>query len=135
MFDDTLSDTRTQGHASHLACPAEMEWKPTRFPGIAIKLLYKDGRSGMFTALFRWEPGSVLPDHEHVEIEQTYVLEGSLVDEEGEVTAGNFAARPAGSRHVARSPRGALILAFFLEPNRFFNDDGTDERFSTAAAT
>ena len=135
MFDDTLADTIPPGHASHLAFPSDMAWSPTRFPGIAIKLLFKDSRSGMFTALFRWEPGSVLPDHEHVEIEQTYVLEGSLVDEEGEVTAGNFAARPAGSRHVAHSPNGAVILAFFLEPNRFFNVDGSEELFSTAAAS
>nr|WP_282572130.1 cupin domain-containing protein [Roseomonas acroporae] len=111
-----------------------MEWQPTRFPGIAIKLLYRDADSGLFTALFRWEPGAVLPDHEHVRIEQTYMLEGSLVDEEGALLAGDFAARPAGSRHVARSPDGALILCFFLEPNRFFNADGTEERFSTAPA-
>lgn len=131
MFDDTLADTRPTGHSSHLARPAEMDWEPTRFPGIAIKLLYKDARSGMFTALFRWEPGSVLPHHEHVEVEQTYVLEGSLIDEEGEVRAGEYAMRPAGSRHIARSPNGALILAFFLEPNRFFNDDGSVELFAT----
>jgi anti-sigma factor ChrR (cupin superfamily) len=31
----------------------------------------------------RFQPGGVLPDHEHLTIEQTYVLEGSLVDKEG----------------------------------------------------
>jgi len=46
-----------------------------------------------------------LPDHEHVLIEQTYVLEGSLVDKEGpdagiEVGAGEFVWRPAGSRQA-----------------------------------
>jgi len=35
------------------------------------------------TALMRFMPGAVLPDHEHAGIEQTYVLEGSLVDKEG----------------------------------------------------
>jgi len=54
-----------------------------------------------------------------VKIEQTYVLEGHIVDDEGEVTAGNFVWRPRGNRHVARSPKGALVLAFFLRPNRF----------------
>jgi hypothetical protein len=27
--------------------------------------------------------------------------------------------RPAGNRHLARSPNGALVLSFFLKPNRF----------------
>ena len=39
------------------------------------------------------------PLHEHVEVEQTYVLEGSIVDAEGEVSAGNYVWRPRGNRH------------------------------------
>jgi anti-sigma factor ChrR (cupin superfamily) len=66
-----------------------------------------------------WAPGAELPLHEHVEIEQTYVLEGTLVDHEGEVTAGNYVWRPAGSRHVAVAPHGALMLSIFLKPNTF----------------
>ena len=53
-----------------------------------------------------------LPDHEHVLIEQTYVLEGSLVDKAGPdaglwVGPGEFVWRPAGSRHEAGRPRVA----------------------------
>lgn len=98
----------------------KLPWQPTGHKGIDIKILMKDDTTGLMTALFRWEPGSVLSDHEHVEIEQSWILEGSLVDEDGEVTAGNFVWRPAGSRHVARAPNGALILGFFLKPNKFF---------------
>ena len=64
---------------------------------------------------------AVLRLHEHVEIEQTYVLEGSIVDDEGEVKKGDFVRRPKGNRHVARSPSGALVLGFFLKPNRFIS--------------
>ncbi|MFG1347881.1 cupin domain-containing protein [Xanthobacter autotrophicus DSM 431] len=106
-----------------------MEWKPTKYPGIEIKVLLKDEQSGLLTALFRWAPGSMLPLHEHVEVEQTFVLEGSFEDDEGEVTAGNYVSRPAGSRHVARSPRGAIILSFFLKPNVFFGASGEKEVF------
>ena len=70
-------------------------------------------------ALMRFAPGSVLPDHEHVNIEQTYVLEGALEDEEGACTAGNFVWRPSGSKHVARSKNGALLIAMLLKPNKF----------------
>ena len=97
-----------------------LPWQPTRFPGIEIKVLMEDPDTGLQTVLTRMAPGTVLTDHAHVEIEQSWVLEGSLVDHEGEVTAGNFVWRPAGSRHTASAPKGALILGFFLKPNTFY---------------
>lgn len=105
--------------ASRLVDVDRLPWTPTPFPGIEVKTLVKDETSGLMTCLFRWAPGAELPLHEHVELEQTFVVEGSLVDEDGEVTAGNFVWRPAGSRHVATAPNGALVLSFFLKPNRF----------------
>ncbi len=105
--------------ASRLVAVETLPWTPTPFAGIEVKTLLKDEATGLLTCLFRWAPGAVLPMHEHVELEQTFVVEGSLVDEDGEVTAGNFVWRPAGSTHVATAPNGALVLCFFLKPNRF----------------
>ena len=70
-----------------------------------------------------------MPDHEHVKIEQTYMLEGNLVDKEGpvaglEAKAGEFVWREPGSRRVAWTPEGALMLAMFQMPNKFFERDG-----------
>lgn len=96
-----------------------LPWKSTPTPGIDMKILLEDKESGLLTALFRWQPGTALDLHEHVEIEQTYVLEGSIVDDEGEVRAGDYVWRPKGHRHIARSPDGALVLSFFLKPNKF----------------
>lgn len=96
-----------------------LPWKPTPTPGIDMKILLEDKESGLLTALFRWQPGTALDLHEHVEIEQTYVLEGSIVDDEGEVKAGDYVWRPKGNSHVATSPRGALVISFFLKPNKF----------------
>jgi hypothetical protein len=79
-----------------------------------MKILLEEPETGLMTALFRWQPGAELALHEHVEIEQTFVIEGSLVDDEGEVTAGNYVWRPKGNRHIARSPNGALVLSMFL---------------------
>ncbi len=89
-----------------------MPWQKTRFPGCEMKPLLVDPKSGLATLLFKMAPGAVLPDHEHVLIEQTYVLEGSLVDKEGpdagiEVGPGEFVWRPAGSRHTAWARRAA----------------------------
>lgn len=111
------------GLASRLVEVDDLPWTPTRFPGIAWKILMEDKERGLLTALFKWEPGSELPLHEHVEIEQTFVLEGAFEDADGEVTAGNYVWRPAGSRHVARSPAGAVMLSVFLKPNRFLDED------------
>ena len=97
-----------------------LPWQPTRFPGIEIKVLMEDPDTGLQTVLTRMAPGTVLTDHMHVNIEQSWILEGSLVDHEGEATAGNFVWRPPGSRHVAHAPNGALVLGFFLKPNTFF---------------
>lgn len=100
-----------------------LPWKPTPTAGIDMKVLLEDPETGLLTALFRWQPGTELPIHEHVEIEQTFVLEGSIVDDEGEVTAGNYVWRPKGNRHVARAPNGALVISFFLKPNKFLDGD------------
>jgi len=100
-----------------------MPWEETKFPGIRCKTLYSDG-SGMATLLMRLEPGAVVPLHEHTAIEQTYVLEGHFVDEEGECLAGQFVWRPAGSRHVAWCPKGGTMIAIFQVPNKFFETNG-----------
>jgi anti-sigma factor ChrR (cupin superfamily) len=114
---------------SHLVKPADMEWKPTRFPGCEIKTLLADPKTGLMTALMRFAPGAVLPDHEHVNIEQTFVLEGRLVDREGPAegiaaSKGEFIWREPGSRHSAWCPEGGLMLAIFQIPNKFYEKDG-----------
>ena len=109
--------------ASRYVAVDDLPWKPTPCKGIDMKVLVEDPATGLLTALFRWQPGAELTLHEHVEIEQTFVLEGSLADEEGEVTAGNYVWRPKGNRHSARSPNGALVLSMFLKPNIFLTDD------------
>ena len=119
-----LKNEHTLGElASRFVNVEELPWKPTPTPGIDMKVLLEDQESGLLTALFRWQPGTELPLHEHVEIEQTYVLSGSIVDDEGEVRAGDYVWRPKGNRHIARAPNGALVLSFFLKPNKFLNGD------------
>ena len=117
----------TADEHSHVVKPADMDWKPTRFPGCEVKNLLMDEKTGLMTALMRFAPGAILPDHEHVNIEQTYVLEGSLVCGEGECKAGDYVWRPPGSRHQAwAGPEGGLMLAMFQIPNKFYEADGRE---------
>jgi anti-sigma factor ChrR (cupin superfamily) len=97
----------------------DLPWEPSGGPGIERKVLLEDKERGMLTALIRWSPGSKLPMHEHLDFEQSFVLEGSLCDHEGECKAGDYVWRPPGSSHRAWSPDGCLLLAIFLAPNKF----------------
>ena len=117
-----------EGH-SHVVRPAEMEWQKTTFPGCEAKPLYFDPKTGIATLLMKFEPGAVLPDHEHVLVEQTYVISGKLVDKEGAaegltVGPGEFVWREPGSRHAAWTPEGGLMVAMFQIPNKFYSKDG-----------
>ena len=114
---------------SQLVRPADMEWQQTRFPGCEAKTLLFDPESGLVTALMRFAPGAVLPDHEHVKIEQTYVLEGRLVDKEGPGRGPHRRPRRvrlAPGRQPPRrwTPEGGLMLAIFQIPNKFYERDG-----------
>jgi quercetin dioxygenase-like cupin family protein len=116
------------GRASHYVDAPNIPWESTKFPGIRIKVLYSDD-SGITTALFKLDPGAVVPLHEHVALEQTYVIEGTLEDHEGVCGPGQFVWRPPGNQHEAVAPNGAVVLGFFLKPNRF----AYGEKFFTEA--
>ena len=113
--------------ASRFVEVASLPWEKTRFAGVEMKTLLVDRDTGVITALMKFAPGARLPDHEHVLIEQTYVLEGSLVCGEGECKAGDYVWRPPGSRHEAwAGAQGGLMLAIFQIPNKFYETDGRE---------
>src|SRR6266702_1003401 len=85
-------------------------------PGHKSKVIYYDPATEMLTILSKLDPGARIPPHTHEDLEQTFVLEGSLVDDEGECTAGNFVIRAKGSRHAPTAPKGCTMLVFFLKP-------------------
>lgn len=99
--------------------PQEMEWKPTQFPGISIKVLYEDKPKGEMTCLLKWEPGATLPMHKHPEIEQSYVLEGSFYDHDGICRAGEYVWRKPGSFHQTHTDEGCVFFAVYRKPNVF----------------
>lgn len=116
--------------ASRFVDVVALPWTRTAYPGIEAKTLLLDRSTGLLTVLLKMAPNARLPDHEHVLIEQTYLLEGSLVCGEGTLTAGNFVWRPAGSRHEAwAGPEGNLSVAMFQLPNKFFQADGRELDF------
>ncbi|HXH81845.1 MAG TPA: cupin domain-containing protein [Candidatus Tectomicrobia bacterium] len=104
---------------------SQIDWEPLPYPGCWSKVLYRDD-SGRLTTLTRMEPGARLPKHRHVGLEQSYVLQGTLVDDDGACAAGDFVWRRPGSVHSAWTPDGCLVLGVFEQPNEFLEPGRAD---------
>ena len=100
----------------------ELPWQELG-PGIRCKVLNRDEAAGSATVLFHFAPGTQAPAHEHMGLEQTYIIEGSLSDHDGTVYTGELAVREAGSVHAAHTETGSLHLAFFSKPVRNLSGD------------
>jgi anti-sigma factor ChrR (cupin superfamily) len=101
--------------------PSEMEWRPTRFEKVSIKVLYENPERGEMTCLLKLEPGAYIPFHKHPEIEQSLVLEGSVEDHDGVAMAGDYVWRTRDSLHDNRSPNGAVLFAVYRKPNIYYH--------------
>jgi anti-sigma factor ChrR (cupin superfamily) len=101
--------------ASRFIATDEVPWIENA-PGHKSKVIYYNPATDLLTIVSKLEPGARIPMHTHEDLEQTFVLEGSLVDDEGECTAGNFVIRAKGSRHSPTAPKGCTMLVFFLKP-------------------
>ena len=122
----TAKKTKVQATvgASTYVRPQEMEWAPTQFEKVFMKVLYQDKAKGELTCLVKLEPGARLPMHVHPELEQAYVLEGSMWDHDGICRAGEYVWRTAGSYHENQSDEGAIVLAIYRKLNIFQNSVG-----------
>ena len=116
---DTPIGSRTEPTAgqTHVVHTADLPWQDLG-PGIRCKVLHRDLAKGSATVLFNFAPGARAPAHEHMGLEQTYIIEGSLADHDGVLHAGELAVRDAGSVHQAHSDTGSLHIAFFSAPVR-----------------
>ena len=110
--------------ASTYVDPKKIEWSPSQFKGIQIKVLYENQEKCEMTCLLKWSPGATLPMHKHPELEQSFVLEGSFYDHDGMCSAGEYVWRKPGSFHETHSDEGAIILAIYRKPNIFKKTKG-----------
>jgi ChrR Cupin-like domain len=67
-----------------------MEWKPSQFEGVEIKVLYENKEAGEMTCLLHWQPGTTLPFHKH---QQSWVISGSRQVSSNRTGASSFGAR------------------------------------------
>ncbi len=89
---------------------AEIAWEPMT-PTIKAKMLWSDPATKRRAQLTRFEPGASLSMHRHIGDELLYVIEGSISDESGTVSAGSVGYRPNGCVHSVMSKNGATVFA------------------------
>lgn len=84
-------------------------------PGLRMKVLYKDNQAQQAMMLVEAGPGSVIPEHVHGDVEWALVLEGTMEDEEGVVSAGNFVYRPPAADTRCECLTEQNILVSFMD--------------------
>jgi len=89
---------------------AEIAWESIT-PTIKAKMLWSDPATKRRAQITRFEPGASLSMHRHVGDELLYVIEGSISDESGTVSAGSVGYRPNGCIHRVTSKNGATVFA------------------------
>ncbi len=94
--------------ASLYVTAADRPWQERR-PGVHWRILWEEGDRK--AVLMRYDPGATIPRHRHLGDEQIFVLDGSVSDDTGTCTRGNYARRPPGCVHTVTSRDGALVLA------------------------
>ena len=89
------------------------EWQECGSPGFLIQPLLEDENAGMRTWLMRLEPGAFAPAHGHAEVEQLYILDGELYDDDAIYGVGDYVVRAAGAEHISGSREGATVLVVY----------------------
>jgi quercetin dioxygenase-like cupin family protein len=101
----------------HKVREQEVAWTPLDIPGVAMKVLYKDGATGATAVLTRRDAGSVIPAHFHTKADETvFVLEGEFVEDgEGFGPGAYFIARAGTPHGPHRTPTGCTVLTHFSD--------------------
>lgn len=101
--------------------PAQALWQPMllggqRLAGVSWKTL---ADAGPWQAYWmKMSPGSRSIPHRHAAVELLQVLEGEVMDVDGQLfRAGDSLVYAPGSEHWLRSPQGCLLLVVESEPS------------------
>ena len=87
------------------------DWVPHPVPGIRMKVLSVNRRSGYATLLLDVQPGTRFPAHHHGGDEECYVISGSVYTLGRRLGPGDFAHADAGTEHGELwTDEGARVL-------------------------
>jgi quercetin dioxygenase-like cupin family protein len=87
------------------------DWQPHPVPGIRMKVLAVNARSGYATLLLDAKPGTRLPAHHHDGDEECYVVSGSVLTLGRRLGPGDFVHADGGTDHAELwTDEGARVL-------------------------
>ena len=93
----------------------QVDWIPLDFPGVSMKVLYKDDASGAMTVVTRMEAGAKIPAHFHTQADETvFVLEGEFIEDGESHGPGWYFIGKAGTPHGPHTTNsGCRVLTHF----------------------
>jgi len=101
----------------------KIKWEPVEDAanGVRVKLLWTDKKTGAVAALAKLPKGFHEARHKHPSDAHVLVLEGKLVDENGnEIKKGMYWFVPAGVEHgnpsIDHAPEGCVAFIYFNGP-------------------
>ena len=97
---------------------AETDWRETKTPGVAVKVLRSDKASGESSFLLKLDAGARVPAHDHPGGEELYVLAGDFQVGRDKLLAGDYLYTPPNGVHAASSVGGCLVLVTLPKPVR-----------------
>ena len=95
---------------------AATEWRPSRYPGVSLKVLRSDKESGESASLVRLGPGASVPAHDHPAGEEVFVLEGDFTVGAHRMVSGDYLYTPPNEKHAASTEGGCLVLVTLPKP-------------------
>ncbi len=94
---------------------ASLPWCPLDFPGVSMKTLHSDVRSGGMTVVTKMAPGASIPAHCHTHADETvFVLEGEFIEDGISHGPGTLFTGAAGTFHGPHgTEHGCILLTTF----------------------
>ncbi len=81
--------------------------------GTGILQLNTNVARGTGFYIYRMEPGASSSPHKHIGVEEFYIIEGELIDNDGtKYNTGDVVWLDAGTEHNSTSPAGCTIVVF-----------------------
>jgi quercetin dioxygenase-like cupin family protein len=128
-LDEKPKDPATASSGHVMIAPGDLKWNdgPPALPaGAKIAVVSGDrSKEGLFTIRLQFPAGFKVPPHTHPVAEHVTVISGTLnlgsgrkFDEAAthEMTAGSFAAMPAGMQHFAYTKTGCVLQVHAMGP-------------------
>ena len=95
----------------------EGEWREIQ-DGVRLKRLYMDHATGVATSLVRMLPGASLPAHQHLGVEQFFVIEGDCHVAGQTLGPGDYHRAKQGSTHETTYTTGGTLF-LLIAPERY----------------